>query len=147
MTDTQDDSKLNRAALVIAKLLLLTREGKIEWANSGTLLTGDRYSAKLDGDIEAIVARNENSFGFSLSGPPAVKIPSAGLLDLIGSTRTNEILSISLHDAAGGGLVRTPESVVFRDLRELYRLASNPKSVSDDLRLKQVLSYLDKLGG
>jgi hypothetical protein len=30
-------------------------------------------------------------------------------------------------------------------MEELIFLAENPKSVSDDLRYKQVMSYLDKL--
>jgi hypothetical protein len=41
----------------------------------------------------------------------------------------------------------SPESLVYRDLDELVALARNPESVSKDLQLKQVMSYLDRLAG
>lgn len=144
MSQTINDSKLNKAALIIARLLILTREGKIQWTSRApTLLSGDeRFSTKLEDKIEAAVSRSGTSLGFTLSGPPALKIQSSGLLLTF---KDNEILSISLSDKDGEGKQRTPEGIISKDLLDLFQLASNPKSVSDDLRLKQVIDYLDKL--
>jgi hypothetical protein len=41
--------------------------------------------------------------------------------------------------------LESPESIVYRDLAELILLAENPKSISDDLRFRQALTFLDKL--
>lgn len=148
MSPKLSDSKLNHAALVIAKLLLLrTREGKVQWEHAPTLMStlssAERYGSKLEDDVEATISRDGKKFTFTLSGPPAVKIPNSELRSLFGSS-PNEILSISLECAEEEQ--RTPEGIVYRDLQRLFELASNPKAVSDDLRIKQVMSYLDKLG-
>lgn len=66
-------------------------------------------------------------------------------MGLAGFPDPNEILSVSLSHNDGKQERFTPESIVYRDLEELIQLAKNPKSVSDDVRYKQVMSYLDKL--
>lgn len=145
MSQTQDDGKLNKAALVIAKLLLRTREGKIQWENASVRSTiSASYSAKLEEGIEAKITRHDYGFDFRLDGPPVVKIPGVDSAELLG-TKASEIISISISDRSGNEQRRTPETIVYKDLQELFQLASNPKSVSDDLRLKQVMSYLDRL--
>lgn len=164
MTQT-NDAKLKKAALVIAKLLLRTREGRISWKDDNLprqfihgLANGSShqefeylYTAKLEDNINAVLSRDDKQLGFKLSGPPAVNVPSdplagmAAAVGLDGSPDPNEILSISLSHTYGKQERFTPESIVYRDLEELIQLAKSPKSVSDDLRYKQVMSYLDKL--
>lgn len=156
---------LKKAALVIAKLLIRTREGKIQWKNDnlsrqafGGAANGSSqqgfeylYTAKLEDNITAVLSRDNKQLGFKLSGPPAVNVPTKSVLDnrAVGLVRggydPNEILYISLNHSFGKEERATPESIVYRDIEELIQLAENPKSVSDDLRYKQVMSYLDKL--
>jgi hypothetical protein len=169
----KNDIELKKAALVIAKLLMRTREGKILWKNdnlvraavAGPLKSSNEppplgglsefspawrpsapfvflYTATLEDEIEAVLSRDDQKIGFRLSGPPAVKIPSGGLYQ---AHKNKEILSLSLSHSFGKEERFSPESIVYRDLEELIHLAENPKSVSDDLRLKQVMSYLEKL--
>jgi hypothetical protein len=162
-----NDIELKKAALVIAKLLLRTREGRIQWRNdnatrraasdffdaySGKQTSGSflhMYTADLEDGVQAALSRDENRVEFRLSGPPAMDIPSQPLAGVAGvglsSPSNNEILSVSLDHSYGKSLQLSPESLIYRDLDELIRLAENPKSVSDDIRLRQVMSYLDKL--
>lgn len=159
-----DDAELKKAALVIAKLLLRTREGKISWKDENLprqvfqgLAHGSPhqefeylYTAELEDNIKAVLSRDDKQLGFRLSGPPAANVPSFPLDGIVavgphGLPDPNEILSISLSHTYGKQERFTPESIVYRDLEELIQLAKNPKSVSDDLRYKQVMSYLDKL--
>ena len=146
------DAELNRAALLIAKLLIRTREGKLQWENENgpltqNLLTSDSlYKAKLDEGIEAHLSRNDKALGFKLSGPPAVDLPAySALVAMLGGPDSHEIISVSLDHSYGRTGLESPEGIVYRDLAELIFLAGNPKSVSDDLRYLQALEYLDKL--
>jgi hypothetical protein len=147
-----NDIELKKAALVIAKLLLRTREGKLQWENETNLLTQNllsscsSYKAKLDEGIEAHLSRDDKGLRFKLCGPPAVDLPTYSYLaPMLGGRDNNEIISVSLDHLDGKTGLITPESIVYRDMEELIFLAENPKSVSDDLRYKQVMSYLDKL--
>jgi len=149
------DAELNRAALLIAKLLIRTREGKLKWENERDLLSQISqnpltaqilYRAKLDEGIEAHVSRDEKGLGFKLCGPPAVELPPySALAPMLGGRDIREILLVSLAHLYGKTGLESPESIVYRDLEELVFLAENPKSVSDDLRYIQALEYLDKL--
>jgi hypothetical protein len=147
------DKELNKAALLIAKLLIRTREGKIQWYDSNPLnlkesLLGSSglYKAKLDEGIEANLNRDDNELGFKLCGPPAVALPAfSNLAGMLGGRNANEIVSVSLNHSYGRPGLESPESIVYRDLAELIFLAGNPKSISDDLRYRQALTFLDKL--
>ena len=144
------DAELNKAALLIAKLLIRTREGKILWKVDGDLTgqlltSGSRYKAELDEGIEARLSRDDKSLGFKLWGPPVVEIPQNFWAGLLVGRDNNEVMSILLDHSHGKTGLISPESVVYRDLEELIFLAENPKSVSDDLRYQQALTYLDKL--
>jgi hypothetical protein len=146
------DAELNKAALLIAKLLIRTREGKIQWKNendllSQTLTSCSSYRAEMDDGLEAHLSRDDKELGFKLSGPPAVDLPAYyHLAGMLGGRNSNEVISITLNHSHGKtGLVESPETIVYRDLAELIFLAENPKSVSDDLRYQQALTYLDKL--
>ncbi len=149
------DAELNKAALLIAKLLIRTREGKLQWENESnllsqigqTLLTAPSlYKAKLDEGIEAHLSRDGKELGFKLCGPPAVDLPPySALATMLGGRDSREILSVSLAHSYGKTGLESPETIVYRDLAELIFLAENPKSVSDDLRYLQALEYLDKL--
>jgi len=147
------DAELNKAALLIAKLLLRTREGKIQWNNASNLLSSNAvegfilvYKADLDDGLEAQLTRDNKGLGFKLCGPPAVDLPTHSLLSpMLGGRDTNEIVAIQLDHLFDKTGLESPESIVYRDLAELVFLAENPKSVSDDLRYLQALTYLDKL--
>lgn len=145
------DAELNKAALLIAKLLIRTREGRIQWKNengplSQALTSCSSYKAELDDGLEAHLSRDDKELGFKLWGPPAVDLPTfSHLAGMLGGPNTNEIISISLNHSYGKTSLESPETIVYRDLAELIFLAENPKSVSDDLRYQQALTYLDKL--
>lgn len=146
------DAELNKAALLIAKLLIRTREGKIQWKNEGAPLSQglpascSSYKAELDDGLEAHLSRDEKELGFKLWGPPALDLPPfSNLAGMLGGRNTHEIVSITLSHSYGKTGLESPETIVYRDLAELIFLAENPKSVSDDLRYLQALEYLDKL--
>jgi hypothetical protein len=154
MTPKVSDEQLNKAALLIAKLLIRTREGKIQWRADSTIVKAElgvsRYAAKLEDDIEAILIRDDEQLGFVLTGsqmggivPPPSQTWEEARRALFRDP--NKILSISLNHSYSGGDDLSPEGIVYRDLEELVQLAENPKFLSDDLRYQQALTYLDKL--
>jgi hypothetical protein len=145
------DAELNKAALLIAKLLIRTRQGKILWKSEKDLLSQaltscSSYKAELDGGLEAHLNRDDKELGFKLWGPPVVELPTHSYLaPMLGGRNTHEIISIALNHLYGKTGLESPESIVYRDLADLIFLAENPKSLSDDLRYQQALTYLDKL--
>jgi hypothetical protein len=145
------DAELNKAALLIAKMLIRTREGKIQWKNENDVLSQmlsspSSYKAELDDGLEAHLNRDDKIIGFKLCGPPAVDLPTfSNLAAMLGGRNPNEIISVTLNHSYGKAGIESPESIVYRDLAELIFLAENPKSISDDLRFRQALSFLDKL--
>jgi hypothetical protein len=140
------DAELNKAALLIAKLLIRTREGKLQWKNEIRMAPGSLYKAGLDEGLEAHLSRDDKALEFKLCGPPAVELPAfSPLAGVFGGRNTNEVIAISLSHSYGKTGLDSPETIVYRDLDELIFLAENPKSVSDDLRYIQALEYLDKL--
>ena len=157
------DLELKRAALLIVKMILRTREGKIVWKNNnaergaaaylGSSGQGDfveRFTADLEDGIQAVLIRDSRKLVFALTAPPtnessAQSSSLTGVTSLAAGEEAHGILKVSLHHDIGRAFDPTPESVVYRDLLELVQLAANPKSVSDDRRYKQAMSYLDKL--
>ncbi len=145
------DAELNKAALLIAKLLIRTREGKLQWKNESDVLSKaptfcSSYKAELDDGLEAHLNRNDKELGFKLCGPPAVELPPySALAAMLGGRDSHEIISVSLEHSYGKTGFESPETIVYRDLAELIFLAENPKSVSDDLRYLQALKFLDQL--
>jgi hypothetical protein len=145
------DAELNKAALLIAKLLIRTRQGKIPWKSEKDLLSqaqpsGTSYKAELDDGLEAHLNRDDRAIGFKLWGPPMMDLPAySHLASIVGGRNTHEVISITLSHAYGTSELENPESIVYRDLDELIFLAENPKSVSDDLRYQQALTFLDKI--
>jgi hypothetical protein len=162
MSQKVSDTQLNKAALVIAKLLLRTREGKILWRKTEAqdfwqafddgLSPSTRYSADLEEGVRADLSSNEKALGFQLSGPPVrgvVPSPISRSEDVLGTheSERNRILVLFLEHSYDKKERTSPESIVYRDLADLFQLAEDPKSVSDDLRFRQVMSYLDRLAG
>jgi hypothetical protein len=162
MNQKVSDAVLNKAALVIAKLLLRTREGKIEWrradardswgAFEDSFAPTNRFSADLEDGVRADLTSSEKTLGFVLSGPPVpavVPSPSPSSDDPLGihASERNRILALFLEHSYGTKERTSPEAIVYRDLADLFQLAEDPKSVSDDLRFRQVMSYLDRLAG
>jgi hypothetical protein len=145
------DAELNKAALLIAKLLIRTREGKIQWKNEGDVLSQaltswSSYKAELDDGLEAHLSRDDKALGFKLWAPPALDLPAfSSLAAMLGGRNSNEVISIGLNHSYGKSELDSPETIVYRDLAELIFLAENPKSISDDLRFRQALTFLDKL--
>jgi len=144
------DAELNKAALLIAKMLIRTREGRIQWKNENDALSQaptscSSYKAELDDGLEAHLSRDEKGLGFKLWGPPAVEIPSGFWAGVLSARDNNVIISIFLDHLHGKTGLVSPEGIVYHDLAELIYLAENPKSISDDLRYQQALTYLDKL--
>ncbi len=137
------DAELNKAALLIAKLLLRTREGRVQWKHFseremfqnffGTDSTPCRYfKAPLESDLEAIVGEDTEQVGFELLG-----VSPSGEKQLA--------VQVLLPHSFGKSEQISPESIVYRDIKELLNLAENPKTVSDDRRYLQALTYLDKI--
>ena len=81
------DAELNKAALLIAKLLIRTREGKLQWNNESeqNAPAGSLYKAGLDEGLEAHLSRDDKEIGFKLWGPPAVDLPSYSAFSCFGS--------------------------------------------------------------
>lgn len=154
------DIELKKAALLIVKLLLRSREGKIVWKNNyaekmlaaslGDVSNTNQYTADLDDGIQAILTKDSRQLGFELTAPLANKAleqassPSYLVSMLIGEN-PNKVLKISLPHSEGNTADATPESTIYRDLQELIELAENPKAVSNDLRYNQAMSFLDNL--
>lgn len=137
------DAELNKAALLIAKLLLRTREGKVHWEHSlerempqnffANDATSCRYfKAPLESDLEAIVGEDSIRLGFQLIG-----FSSQG--------EKQVVVQVLLPHAHGEGEQVSPEAIVYGDIKEILWLAEHPKMISDDLQYKQAMSYLDKL--
>lgn len=163
------DKELNKAALVIAKLLIRTREGKLQWTATGGTSPGgfvadilgaepQRYTTKLDDGIEAVLISDSKRLCFELSDASLKSTsggtypPQHGLASALGFVGPgiqdpSTILSISLPHSYGVDEQLSPESIVYADLDELITLARSPKSVSDDLRIKKAMTYLDRLAG
>lgn len=137
------DAELNKAALLIAKLLLRTREGKVHWEHSleremtqnffAADATSCRYfKAPLEPDLEAIVGEDSEQLGFQLIG-----LSSQGVKQVV--------VQVTLPHTHGAGEQVSPEAIVYSDIKEILWLADHPKAVFDDLQYKQAMSYLDKL--
>ena len=144
------DAELNKAALLIAKLLLRTREGKIQWKFENdplarALASSRFYKADLGEGLEAHLSSDDKALQFKLWGPPATELPQEFFAGIFSGRDNNDVISILLDHSHGKTGLISPESVVYRDLAELIFLAENPKSVSDDLRYQQALTHLDKL--
>jgi hypothetical protein len=140
------DAELNKAAVLIVKLLLRTREGRIQWSPCAPALFGGKtVRAGLEDQMSAYLSRNDREYDFVLMD---ATIPSSE--DLVGidldkfiSERT--IIRVDLAHSWDSIEDVTPESIVYSNLKQLFQLAEDPKSVSDDILYKQAMSYLDRL--
>jgi len=139
----KNDFDFKRAALLIAKLLLRTREGKIQWrADHSPEKSIESFSARMEGDLNATITRNSKQLSFRLSELASVERIEAGLQAF---KQGNEIDIVAIDHSKGKADEFTLEAIVYRDLEELIQLASDPRSASEDIRFKQAMSYLDKL--
>lgn len=140
----ENDVELKKAALFIAKLLLRTREGRIQWrATEPSLqMNMESFTARIEGDIIATLTKGFDQLSFRLSGLESVERVEGGLQSF---KRGNEILNIAIRHSKGKENQFTPESIVYRDLEELIQLAAKPEDSAGDPRFKQAMSYLDKL--
>lgn len=140
------DAELNKAAVLIVKLLLRTREGRIRWSPCAPALhEGKTFIAGLEGQISAYLTRNDEVFDFALMD---TKIPSsedlAGI-DLKKYISERTIVHVALSHSWDSEEGVTPENIVYSNLKQLFHLAENPKSVSEDRLYLQAITYLDKI--
>ena len=140
------DTELNRAAVLIVKLLLRTREGRIQWSSCAPALVGGKtFIAGLEDQMSAYVSRNDREYDFALIN---TKIPSSEelhLADLHKYVSERTVIKIALAHSWDSEHDVTPESIVYSDLKRLFQVAESPKSASDDRLYKQALTYLDKI--
>ncbi len=140
------DTELNKAAVLIVKLLLRTREGRIQWSPCAPALFGGKtYIAGLEDQMSAYLSRNNQEYDFVLMD---TRIPSSEDLeetDLHKFISERKIISVALAHSWDSEEDVTPESIVYSNLKQLFQLAQNPKSVSEDRLYQQALTYLDKI--
>jgi hypothetical protein len=140
------NAELNKAAVLIVKLLLRTREGRIQWSRCvPALCGGETFIASLEDQMSAYLSRDEKQYDFALIN---TKFPSSEELDrfdLIKFMAEKTVISVTLAHSWDSDEDVTPESIVYSNLKQIFQLAENPSSASDDLFYQQALTYLDKL--
>jgi hypothetical protein len=140
------DAELNKAAVLIVKLLLRTREGRIQWSPCAPALFGGKtFITGLEDQMSAYLSRSDQEYVFVLMG---AKIPSPENLegiDLNQFIAERTIIRITLAHSWDSDEDVTPESIVYSNLKQLFQLAENPKSVSEDRLYRQAMTYLDKI--
>jgi hypothetical protein len=140
------DAELNKAAVLIVKLLLRTREGRIQWSRCAPALRGgETFIAGLEDQMSAYLSRNDKQYDFALIN---TKFPSSEELDRFDLHKfmaEKTIISIELAHSWDSDEDVTPESIVYSNLKRLFQLAENPKSVSADRLYQQAMALLDKI--
>jgi hypothetical protein len=140
------DAELNKAAVLIVKLLIRTREGRIQWSPCApALFKGKTFIAGLEDQMSAYLSRNDKQYDFALIN---TKFPSSEELDrfdLIKFMAEKTVISVALDHSWDSDEEVTPESIVYSNLKQLFQLAESPKSVSEDRLYQQAMDYLDKL--
>jgi hypothetical protein len=146
------------SAVLIAKLVELTREGKINWSQKtlGIFPGTTRFHTTIDGDLEAAVWSTDKEIGFRIfeKNPPAgntsqrweggdpmgnpplnVQAHSAPLPLATG----RDLLAISIERA--GGAMRSEVYIPLMGLLELARRSSD----KIEPKIERVKQYLEKL--
>jgi hypothetical protein len=140
------DAELNKAAVLIVKLLLRTREGRIHWSPCAPALSrGTTFIAGLEDQMSAYLSKNNQEYDFVLMDS---RIPSSEDLeetDLDKFFSERRIIRVALAHSWDSEEDVTPESIVYSNLKQLFQLAQNPKTASEDLLYQQALTYLDKI--
>ncbi|MGH9600683.1 MAG: hypothetical protein ACRD27_12525 [Terracidiphilus sp.] len=140
------DAELNKAAVLIVKLLLRTREGRIRWSPCDPALPGGKtFIARMEDQMSAYLSKNDKVFNFALAN---TKLPSSEEIvgiDLGRYMSERTIISVALAHSWDSEEDVTPESIVYSNLKQLFQLAENPKSVSEDRLYQQAMTYLDKI--
>jgi hypothetical protein len=157
--NTEYDFK--ESSVLVAKLVTLTRNSKVEWTlhDSGVLTFGDsltRYSTPLEGDLEAQVWTSNKSAGFRLFekahlvlSPPNFGLPVKGIpppprtsdSGSTGQRRTTErdLLAISIDHEEGPA-----KGEIYVDLIALLELARRSADKIEP-KVDRIKQYLDKL--
>jgi hypothetical protein len=149
---------LTESAVLITKLVALTREGKVEWTEKnlrslGSIEVTSRYQTTLDGDLNALVWLSSKSAGFRLvenviepnanaqSIPPIGPLSSAKLQTVPSLRMISERDLLAVHFDHEDGPARGEIYINLMSLLELARRSSDKIEPKVD-RVKQ---YLDKL--
>jgi hypothetical protein len=144
--ETMSDAELNKAAVLIVKLLLRTREGRIQWSSCAPALSGGRtYRAGLEDQMSAYLSRSDEEFDFVLMDTTLLSTEERDGFDRKNFISERTIIRIGLAHSWRSVDDVTPESIVYANLEQLFQLAENPESASDDRLYKQALTYLDKI--
>lgn len=128
---------LKESADLISKLLVLTRDGKVEWRKESLLVktivpVTTRFLAPLDGDSEAQVWLTSTSAGFKL----AEKTREPGIFVTV---TERDLISISIDHEDG------PSSgQIYIDLMSLLELARRSADKIEP-KIDRVKQFLDKL--
>jgi hypothetical protein len=140
------DAELNKAAVLIVKLLLRTREGRIQWSPCAPALPGGQtFIAGLEDQMSAYLSRNDKEYGFALIN---TKLPSSEDLDGIDLGRfisERTIISVTLAHSWDSDEDVTPESIVYSNLKQIFQLAESPRSAPEDRLYQQAITYLNKI--
>lgn len=142
------DTELNKAAVLIVKLLLRTREGRIHWSPCAPALAqGETFIAGLENQMSAYLSRNVKEYEFALINTEIHSPEGFGRygFDLHKFMAEKTIISITLAHSWDSEEDVTPESIVYSNLKQLFQLAENPKSVAEDQLYRQAMTYLDKI--
>jgi hypothetical protein len=127
------------SAVLISKLVGLTRDGKIEWRERKAGLvrelgpTTTRYNSTLDADSEALVWSSDRSAGFRLYEKA---LESTGVFT---TTTERDLISISVDHEEGPS-----RGEVYVNLIALLELARRSADKIEP-KIERVKQYLDKL--
>jgi hypothetical protein len=140
------DAELNKAAVLIVKLLIRTREGRIQWSPVAPALFGGKtFIAGLEDKMSAYLCRSEREYLFALISPKIPPSEDLEGIDLDKFIAERTIIRVALTHFWDSDEDVTPESIVYSDLKQLFQLAENPRSVSEDRLYQLAMSYLDRI--
>jgi hypothetical protein len=140
------DAELNKAAVLVVKLLLRTREGRIQWSPCDPALSGGTtFIARLEDQMSAYLSKNDKELDFILMNTSFPSSKERDAFDVGKFIANKTIVRVGLAHSWGSAEDVTPESIVYSNLEQLFELAENPKSAADDRLYKQALTYLDKI--
>lgn len=133
---------LTESAVLIKKLVALTRERRVEWTEQnlrslGSMEVTSRYQTTLEGDLSVLVWLSSKSAGFRLLERPAPAPHPASLAIELPSER--DLLAVSLDHEDGPA-----RGEIYINLMSLLELARRSADKIEP-KVDRVKQYLDKL--
>jgi hypothetical protein len=141
---------MKESSILITKLLPLTRDGKISWAEKRSFGVPDmgQYQTAIDGDLEALVWSTSKEAGFRIfeKGPEPLLEPLYSsnpdvplLLPRIQSISERDLVAISMEHENGPA-----QGEIYVNLISLFELARR-SSDKIEPKIERVKQYLEKL--